>query len=223
MPAICKTLSFDQTEIKFATGSTKGEFEGYASVFNVMDADGDIILPGAFKSALADKSRPVAMFFNHRKFELPVGKWTHLEEDSKGLFARGELTPRHSTAEDLKAAMEHGTVPGLSVGFVVTKDGFEKSAAGRVFKSIHALREISVVTMPANDQSLIESMKSTDGLETVRDVEDWLRDAAGLSRNTAQSLIAQMKSAIRRESEDDGDLASLVKQITSFPSILKGN
>lgn len=221
MAEICKTLAFEHSEIKFAS-TKQGVFEGYASVFDVVDSDGDIILPGAFKSALLDTSRPVAMFFNHRKFELPIGKWLALHEDSKGLYAKGELTPGNVQAEGIKAAIDHGTVGGLSVNFTAEKSNVQLTATGRIFKSIKALREISVVTMPANDQALIENMKSIDGLETVRDVEDWLRDSAGLSRANAQTLIAQVKSAIRRESEGDG-IASLLKQIHSFPSIIKGN
>ncbi|MFB4634093.1 MULTISPECIES: HK97 family phage prohead protease, partial [Enterobacter cloacae complex] len=49
MPEIVKTLSFDETEIKFTGDGKQGIFEGYASVFNNTDSDGDIILPGAFK------------------------------------------------------------------------------------------------------------------------------------------------------------------------------
>lgn len=223
MPSITKALSFDEAHIKFAPGGSQGVFEGYASVFDVVDGDGDVVLQGAFKGALAAGPRP-AMYFNHRKFEIPVGKWLHLEEDSRGLLARGELTPRQSTSEDLKAALEHGTVTGLSVGMLVDKSGLGVRAGGqgREFRAVKVLREISLCTTPANDQAHIDSMKGLDGVETIRDVEDWLRDAAGLSRQSAQSLIVRVKSAIRRESEDDG-VAALVRQINAFPSIVKGN
>ncbi|VFR96519.1 Phage capsid and scaffold [plant metagenome] len=220
MPAIIKAIAFDDAQIKFAADGKQGVFEGYASVFDVVDSDDDIVAPGAFKSALATGARP-AMHFNHRKFEIPVGKWTHLEEDSRGLFARGELTPRHSTSEDLKAAMEHGTVTGLSVGMLIDKSGMDiRASGGRIFRTVKTLREISLCTNPANDQAHIDSFKSLDGVESIRDVEDWLRDAAGLSQAQSRGLIARVKSAIRRESEDDG-IAALVQQISSFPSTIK--
>ncbi|WP_372703795.1 HK97 family phage prohead protease, partial [Klebsiella pneumoniae] len=104
MPDIQKTLAFDQTEIKFIGDGSKGTFEGYASVFNNTDADGDIILPGAFAGVIANQSRKVAMFFNHQTRAIPVGKWDAMHEDDKGLFVRGQLTPGLSLAEDLKAA-----------------------------------------------------------------------------------------------------------------------
>ena len=220
MPEINKTLSFDQTEIKFTGDGKQGIFEGYASVFNNTDSDGDIILPGAFKNALANQTRKVAMFFNHKTWDLPVGKWDALEEDSKGLLVRGQLTPGHSGASDLKAAMQHGTVEGMSVGFSVNKDDYSIGTLGRIFKNVSALREISVCTFPANELAGVSAMKSAEGIETIRDVENWLRDSVGLSKSQAVGMIARFKSAIRSESEGDQDkteLAALLESIQSFP------
>lgn len=224
MPEIKKTLSFEETEIKFTGDGTQGIFEGYASVFGNVDSDGDIILPGAFKSAIQQPSRKVAMFFNHRAWELPVGKWDALTEDSKGLFVRGQLTPGHSGASDLKAAMQHGTVEGMSVGFSVTKDDYSlANGGGRIFKNITTLREISVCTFPANELAGVSAMKSIDGIETIRDVENWLRDSVGLSKSQAVGLIARFKSAVRSESEPDetkSDISALIASISSFPQSL---
>ncbi|CAI1121147.1 MULTISPECIES: HK97 family phage prohead protease [Serratia] len=224
MPDIKKTLSFEETEIKFLGDGTQGIFEGYASVFGNVDSDGDIILAGAFKNTLQTQTRKVAMFFNHRAWELPVGKWDALQEDTKGLFVRGQLTPGHSGASDLKAAMQHGTVEGMSVGFSVTKDDYSLAAnGGRIFKNITALREISVCTFPANEQAGISAMKSIDGIETIRDVENWLRDSVGLSKSQAVGLIARFKSAVRSESETDEnktDISALIERISSFPQSL---
>lgn len=220
MPEIMKTLSFDQTEIKFTGDGSQGIFEGYASVFSNVDSDGDIILPGAFKYALENQTRKVAMFFNHRTWDLPVGKWDTLQEDGKGLLVRGQLTPGHSGAIDLKAAMQHGTVEGMSVGFSVSKDDYSiVPGGGRIFKNIAALREISVCTFPANELAAISAMKSIDGIETVRDVESWLRDSVGLSKSEAVGFISRLKSAIRSESEGNSpsaDIDALAQRIRSF-------
>lgn len=223
MAEIVKTLSFDETEIKFTGDGKQGIFEGYASVFNNTDSDGDIILPGAFKNALTSQSRKVAMFFNHKTWELPVGKWDSLSEDDKGLYVRGQLTPGHSGATDLKAAMQHGTVEGMSVGFSVSKDDYSMGTSGRIFKNIAALREISVCTFPANELAGVSAMKSVDGIETIRDVENWLRDSVGLTKSQAVGLIARFKSAIRSESggdENEAQVNALLQSIKSFPSNL---
>lgn len=215
MSTVQKTLAFDQAEIKFSSGGKQGVFEGYASVFGVTDSDGDIILPGAFKKALETQSRQVGMFFNHKTWEIPVGKWQTLEEDNKGLLVRGELTPGLSVSNDLKAAMEHKTVEGMSVGFSVMKDDFDMIDTGRAFKNVQALREISICTFPANEQATVAAMKSMETIETIRDAEHWLRDSAGLSKSEAQALIARIKSAVRSDSEG-GEISALLQRINSF-------
>lgn len=220
MPDIHKTLAFDQTEIKFTGDGSKGTFEGYASVFNNTDADGDIILPGAFAGVVANQSRKVAMFFNHQTRAIPVGKWDSMHEDEKGLFVRGQLTPGLSLSEDLKAAMKHGTVEGMSVGFSVGPDDYTVGSSGLIFKNISYLREISVCTFPANELAGVTAMKSIDGIKTIRDAEAWLRDSVGLSRSEAQAFIARVKSAGRSEF-GSGDIDALAQRITSFAANLR--
>lgn len=217
MQSLCKTIAFEEAEIKFVGGGQAGVFEGYASVFGVTDSDGDVFMPGAYKSALSGQSRPVNMYFNHRTRELPVGKWQAVSEDPKGLVVRGELTKGLSVASDLEAAMQHGTVRGLSVGVLFTRSDYEATKTGRAFKNIAMLREISIVTEPANPASIIESMKSLDGVETVRDVESWLRDSAGLSKSEAQAAIACIKSAVRRDSEGQDEMTAILAQLKKSP------
>lgn len=220
MSNIQKTIAFEQAEIKFSGNGTQGIFEGYASVFNKVDADGDIILPGAFAKALTQQTRPVAMFFNHQRNEIPVGKWLHLEEDSKGLLARGELTPGNPQSEALKSAMQHGTVNGLSVGFLAAAGDFDRIPTGMSFKSMQRLREISICTEPSNEDAAISALKSMEAIETIRDAEHWLRDSVGLSKSEAQALIARIKSAVRSDSEG-GEITAILDRIKSFPSVGK--
>ncbi|MGF4142185.1 HK97 family phage prohead protease, partial [Klebsiella pneumoniae] len=198
----------------------KGTFEGYASVFNNTDADGDIILPGAFAGVIANQSRKVAMFFNHQTRAIPVGKWDAMHEDDKGLFVRGQLTPGLSLAEDLKAAMQHGTVEGMSVGFSVGPDDYTVGTSGLIFKNISYLREISVCTFPANELAGVTAMKSIDSIKSIRDAEGWLRDSVGLSRSEAQAFIARVKSAGRSEFGSD-DIDALAQRINSFAANLR--
>lgn len=219
MPSVCKTLAFDQAAIKFANGGAQGVFEGYASVFGVVDSDGDIIEPGAFAQVLKTQSRAVAMFFNHRRNEIPVGKWLELAEDSKGLHVRGELTPGNPQSEALKAAMMHGTVGGMSVGFSASKQDVTSIATGYSFRNVASLTEISVCTFPANESATVSTLKGMETIESIRDAENWLRESAGLSKSEAQAFIARIKSAVRSESEGGDDIAALIERINTFPKL----
>ncbi|WMR33031.1 HK97 family phage prohead protease, partial [Metapseudomonas otitidis] len=89
-------------------------------------------------------------------------------------------------------------------------------STGRAFKNVSRLSEISICTQPANEQATVASLKSLEGLVTIRDVEHWLRDSAGLSKSEAQAVIACVKSAVRSESEGGDDIAALIARISNF-------
>jgi len=57
--------------------------------------------------------------------ELPVGKWLTMYEDTKGLLMEGELTPGNPDAAIVKAAMQHETIDGLSIGYMLDPSDVE--------------------------------------------------------------------------------------------------
>ena len=202
-----KTLSLNDCDIKFSASDSKKpicKFSGYASVFNGMDSYGDTILPGAYdtviKSIQTGSARMPKMFVNHKSWDLPVGKWLNLSEDSEGLKAEGELTLGNPNAEALKASLEHGTVDGLSIGFRLEPGDTEvlesDSQKIRVIKNISELVEISVVTFPADDEARVDLTSVKSALETIndiRDFENFLRDAGGFSKSLAKAVASQAK------------------------------
>ena len=212
---LIKTLNFDETELTMKNG--KGVFEGYASLFDVRDSEGDSFLKGAFVDAIESQSvgRKTAMHFNHQSYELPIGKWLSIEEDSKGLFVVGELTPNLSKANDIAAAAEHGTVTGLSVAGYTNQESFIVHPDGRDIIKVQALREISVCVHPMLDVAQMSMRKSLDGIDTIRGIEDWLRDSAKFSKSEAQAFISRFKSALLSDSEAEQKQALLAK-IQSF-------
>ena len=109
-----KQLPLSALELKFDRDMA---FKGYASVFNGVDAYGDTIVPGAYKNTLTSRDRPIRMRWNH--FGPVIGKWTKIEEDDKGLYVEGELTPGHSQTKDAYASLVHGAIDGLSIGYMV--------------------------------------------------------------------------------------------------------
>src|SRR5262245_52612068 len=71
-------------------------FAGYAATFGTaIQTDGSVIHHGEFAQTLKEwraKGRWPPMLLHHgRKFELPVGHWTLMEEDSHGLLVTGRL------------------------------------------------------------------------------------------------------------------------------------
>ena len=191
-----KRLDFDDCGLKLEKASGKGTFEGYLSVFGRVDSYGDTVIKGAFLETLAGRKRMPPMLLNHNGLsQLPVGVWTAMSEDDHGLHVKGELTDGNSLSEDLYASMRHGAISGLSIGYRVKKSERIESTGGRKLVSID-LREGSVVTMPAEDEARVDSVKSLiETIETLSDCEDILRDA-GFSRSTAKHFLSCIKGLV---------------------------
>jgi len=191
-----KTLSLSNVELKLE--GTTGTFEGYACVFGGVDSVGDTILKGAFESTLRNNGKP-KMFWNH-DWNMPIGKWSVAKEDDKGLFVKGELTPGLSLAEDVGAALAHGTLDGLSIGGMIKQGDYDQTDSGRVIRKWANLMEVSPVVWPADNAARIDmssvkgdALALIEGLETVRDIESFLRDAGGLTKGATVALIARAK------------------------------
>lgn len=191
-----KTLLLNDCEIKINGDS--GVFAGYASTFNNVDSYGDTILPGAYQGTLKKNGMP-KMFILHRSYELPIGKWLDATEDKKGLYVQGELTPNMSMANDVDAALKHGTLDGLSIGYALKKGDYapsDKFEGGRIIKAVSMLAEISPVTFPADKNARIDlsSVKyEIDELQTIREFEHFLRDAGGFSKSVTEAIVARAK------------------------------
>lgn len=185
-----KLFSLEAAEIKFST-EKPGFFAGYASKFHGIDAYGDTVFSGAYKSTLENRKRPVQMRWNH--YGDVIGKWLTIKEDEHGLYVEGELTPGHSKANDVYALLKHGAISGLSIGYRPVKS-VENETGGRDLHEID-LVEISVVESPADLSAQIANVKSAIAdATTLKEIESLLRDAGGFTRADACALVARIKS-----------------------------
>lgn len=209
-------LETAKLDLKFV--AEKGKFSGYASVFDGVDSYGDTVLKGAFNRVI-ENGRIPKMFENHKSWELPIGKWSMMSEDSIGLMVEGEFTPNHSKADMVRSSMLHGTMDGLSIGFRMTRDDYDMVDGRRIIKNVSELVEISVVTFPADDSARVDltSVKSElDNLTTVADFEDFLREAGGFSKGLAIASVARFKNLILGEPSgvsDEKAKAELYQQL----------
>jgi uncharacterized protein len=135
-----------------ALAGQRGVFAGYASLFGVPDAAGDVVMAGAFAASLARRTpRGIRMLFQHDASR-PIGTWLELREDSRGLFVRGRLSPEVQQAEELGRLLHDGAIDGLSIGFravLATRDRMTRERVTRRRRLMKVdLWEISLVTFP---------------------------------------------------------------------------
>jgi HK97 family phage prohead protease len=210
-----KQIALDNVSFKFEPNKP-GIFSGYASTFNGVDAYGDTIVPGAYKKTIKKRARPVRMRWNH--FGPIIGIWPSMEEDDKGLFVTGELTPDHSVAQNVYASMKHGAVDGLSIGYRAVK--IEDHGNGtRTLKEIELI-EISIVEEPADLGAKITEVKNLiemiNSIDELKEFESLLRDSAGFSKAAATALVSRIRALGdqgRAEKSGPAKLAELIQAI----------
>ena len=207
---IKKRLALRDVELKIS--EKKGQFEGYASVFNSNDYVNDTILPGAFTDTLKNDDMP-RMFFNHDSYNIPVGTWVSLKENEKGLYAIGEINLEHYLGPSVYSAMKREDITGLSIGFSLgPKDFTPKENGGRDIIKVK-LHEISAVTFPAEPNAQIIAVKFED-MDSIRDLEKLLRDEANFSQKTAKAFLSRCKRILA------SDLLNAQKEIETLRSQL---
>lgn len=138
----------------------KGYFCGYASVFNIKDSHNDIIKPGAFAHSIAtmEKAGKMPKMLWQHQHHHPIGMWTLIEEDSKGLYVEGQLLLDLVLAREAYTLMQAKALDGLSIGYNVV-EGLKSKSCGREILRLN-LHEISVVTFPSNCYSQITKVKN---------------------------------------------------------------
>ena len=199
---------------KFTEQQKEGAFSGYAAATGNVDLGSDIILKGAFSDWLkiADASR-VRVLWNH-DWDRPIGKNMAMSEDDRGLLVDGELLLDIKKAQETRTLIQNNAIDGLSIGYRV--DDFSYDNNVRVIKKLSVL-EYSFVTFAMNPNSIVNDMKSAK-LDSVRDIENYLRDACGLSRNDAKTLISKIKNS----RDDDSRLSNLAASLLKLNETLRG-
>lgn len=210
-----KDLSF---EIKAV--SDDGLFSGYASVFDNVDSYGDIVRKGAFVESIGEweaKGKMPPILWNHDPSD-PIGIFTKMQEDEKGLYVEGKLliddVPR---AKQTHALMKAGVIDGLSIGYRVKEYLYNVDEEVTDLIKL-SLREVSIVTFPANPETRIEAVKSrldAGELPTLPEFEKFLREA-GFSKSQATAIAGH---GLRKLLSDSAPEA---KSIQNALNILKG-
>ncbi len=170
-----------------------GTVEGYGSVFGVRDNYDDVIAKGAFVQSLKDHKAAgtmPAMLWQHDA-DKPIGVWTEMVEDEKGLRIKGQLAMETVKGKEAHALLKMGAINGLSIGFMSKQWAYDRDTEVRTLTEID-LWEVSLVTFPANEKARITNVKaSPDEVTTPKDAERALREA-GFSKADATALVARV-------------------------------
>jgi HK97 family phage prohead protease len=214
--AIMRRCERKQIDLTLDTVESDGTFSGYASLFGRMDMGKDIVEAGAFAKSLRTRGTAgIRMLFQHDPNQ-PIGAWTQLKEDARGLFVRGRLATGVERAREVLSLMRGGALDGLSIGFRTIRA--RKDAAKGARRILEAdLWEISVVTFPMQPDARVQAVKARR-LPTTREFESWLTRDAGLTRSEARAVIAKGFASLAAERDaapgTTGNLAATIRRAT---------
>jgi len=169
-----------------------GTIEGYGSVFGVRDNYDDVIAKGAFIQSLKDHKAAgtmPAMLWQHDA-DKPIGVWTEMVEDEKGLRIKGQLAMETVKGKEAHSLLKMGALNGLSIGFMSKEWAYDRDTEVRTLTAID-LWEVSLVTFPANEKARVTNVKSADEMATPKDAEKALRDA-GFSKSDATAFVSRV-------------------------------
>lgn len=145
----------------------------YLAKFGNIDSDNDMFVPGAFTKSIQERgpesasNRKIA-FLRHHNWEMPIGKFLELKEDSEGLYAVGQLG-RSSLAEDAMKDYEDGIIREHSIGFQYMGDKTRWiEDATNAMGGYYQLNEVklfegSAVTFGANELTNVVDVVKSEG------------------------------------------------------------
>ncbi len=149
--------------LSFKFPHQKGIISGYASFFDVTDQQQDWVAQGAFTKTLRAwrlLGKMPKMLWQHDP-KYPIGVWTHLSEDKRGLYAEGRLALGVRQADEAYILLKHGILESLSIGFRTVKAVRDKTTHARLLLDIDLI-EISLVTFGANTRATVRQVKGSD-------------------------------------------------------------
>lgn len=148
-------LNLPSTQIK-----NKGIIVGYASCFDKVDQQRDIIAKGAFSKTLKAwhlSGKKPKMLWQHHPHQ-PIGVWTRLQQDDYGLYVEGRLALGVALADEAYLLLKERALDGLSIGFRTIQAVHDRSRKARLILDIDLI-EISLVTFGANSNATVSSIQ----------------------------------------------------------------
>ncbi len=226
-----KVVEFELKEVDHA----RGTFSGYGSTFGNIDHGDDRVMEGAFSETLKEfkaKGQLPAMFWLHN-WSKPIGQWTSMVEDSKGLAVEGALWVEGNEvnakpiedAEVVRNLLTSNGPKGLSIGYDVDESEFvaDDDDAKQLVRNLKklGLYEVSPVPYGMNELATVTGAKAkkfVGVLPTKRELEVILRDG-GLSWREAKAMVADGWAGLVRDDETD----ELVKALTELRQTVNGD
>jgi HK97 family phage prohead protease/HK97 family phage major capsid protein len=167
--------------------------EGYAST-NDVDRHGDIVPASVWEAGIKNYLKNPVILAYHQHDE-PVGRMTDHKVDEKGLFVKARIS---AAAEDVFNLVKDGVLTAFSIGFRIVDAEYNSALELFVVKELE-LHEISVVSVPANQNTLFSLSKAFDTAEEFKSFKMQFANPSDSAKGLEAS--GEAKSDITKELE----------------------
>lgn len=201
------------SDLKYMTGAVKtagqGGFDAVISTPKV-DLDMEVVLPGGLINRDAYMTNPLVYWAHEWVYNPsaePIGKATRLDVHDDRIESSADYAPT-AKAQNIRALVSGGFVRKTSIGF----DSLEMAEiAGIPTHTRWALREYSVVPMPANTDASITGVKSA-----LTWLAEQLPDTKSPMPETEAAMRAHLERAHDMTPPEDMDMAGMRRRHSSM-------
>ncbi|MAV39022.1 MAG: hypothetical protein CML12_00380 [Puniceicoccaceae bacterium] len=147
--------AFETKEYK--KGSKALKIAGYANT-TAKDRAGDIVTAEAWAKGVENYRRNPVLLFQH-KHDCPIGRVENIKVDKKGIYVEGAISEAAEKTHGVQTLIKDGALKSFSVGFRVKDGKYNREDDSMLITDVELL-EISVVSVPCNQDSLFSIRKS---------------------------------------------------------------
>ena len=130
--------------------------EGYASTVDI-DRTGDVVPQSVWEKGIQNYLKNPIILSQH-DYDDPIGRMTDYRVDDKGLWVKARIS---SAAEEVFGLIKDKILTAFSIGFRILDAEYNSAAEVFVIKELE-LVEISVVSVPCNQNTLFDLSKAFD-------------------------------------------------------------
>jgi len=176
---------------------------GYAST-NDIDRHGDIVPSSVWEKGIENYLKNPVILAYHDHSE-PIGRMVEHKIDSTGLWIKARIS---AAAEDVFNLVKDGVLTAFSIGFRILDAEYNQATELFVVKELE-LHEISVVSVPANQNTLFSLSKSFEN----NDEYNSFKMHFAVQNDSAKGLESSNVEGVKPNKEFNMDKTEIEKMI----------
>lgn len=205
-------INSSNLEIKSAASKENDNIKiaGYANT-SLKDRTGDVVLPEAWAKGIENYRKNPVLLYQH-DHSRPIGKSEIVRVDKKGIFVEASVSSAAEKLHGVQSLIKDGALKSFSVGFRVKDADYDRSSDTFLIKDLELL-EISVVSVPCNQDSLFSIRKSFEDDNSYEEFKKQFIGEEKEENNTVEEVEPQIENTEKavdekeavEESKDNSD------------------